>query len=153
MPLTPAQILEKLKKVAPHILVDIDWTVDSTHRWDFPGPDPADAGYVAYSVDVSAEAIVDGEQVDGHDYLGGVYEKPYEEFDPDVHGYFLDMVDSAIDDLGEQTKDPVIAAEIASAQAVIKRAYAIRHAEEAEGQVRKQDWSPRGKRRPKRRRL
>lgn len=95
---TPEGIISGLAKIAPHVAIDVSWKEDPYFRWDGEGPDPAEEGYVAYDVDVTAKAIIDGREVTGQDSLGGVYEKPGNQ-DQDIHGYFTGMVDRALSEL------------------------------------------------------
>ena len=92
-----------IQRLAPDVAVDVEWEEDPYYRWDGDGPDPAEQGYVPYNVTVMAEALVEGplEGAVGKDYLGGVYELPYER-DPDIHGYFPDMVHEALDQLHQE---------------------------------------------------
>jgi len=95
---TPEGILSGLRKIAPHVVVQVGWEEDPSFTWDGDGPDPAEEGYVAHDVTVSAQAIVDGRTAEGNAYLGGVYEKPRTR-DPAIHGYFPQMADEAFSDL------------------------------------------------------
>lgn len=102
----PAKILAGLKKVAPNIAITTEWEEDPNFVWDGDGPDPAEDGYVAYDVDVFARAIVDGETIEGRGSLGGTYARPGEQ-DPDVSGYFAQMVEEALGELADQTSGAI----------------------------------------------
>jgi len=103
----PEDVLAELKKIIPGVAISTAWDEDPNFRWDGDGPDPAEEGFVAYDVTVTARAIVAGEIVEGNDYLGGSYSKPGEH-DPDVHGYFLQMLDQALWELSSATReDPI----------------------------------------------
>lgn len=95
---TPEGILEGLRKIAPSVAISVSWELDSYFSWYGDGPDPREEGYSLYNVTVTAKAIVDGEEEEGHAYLGGSYSKP-NEHDPNIHGYFPQMVDEALSDL------------------------------------------------------
>ena len=143
MPATAAQILAKLKKAAPNIAISTAWHEDPHFRWDGDGPDPAEEGYLAYDVDVYARAIADGKLVEGTGSIGGSYSKPGE-FDPEVNGYFLDLLRQALDDLWEQLPGAALDDQVHAAKEVIMHASQIRYEEERNPR-RKQDWSPRRK--------
>lgn len=106
---TPEGIIAGLARIAPHIAIDVSWDEDPYFRWDGEGPDPREEGYIPHDVTVTAMAIIDGRQMDGKAYLGGVYEKPGEQ-DQDVHGYFPQMVDEALSELYKEIsgKEPVM---------------------------------------------
>lgn len=91
-------LLEKLKKIAPSIVFEVDHTRDPDFHWDGDGPDPADEGFDAYDVDFSAKTIVKGELLEGVAHLGGTYEKP-DEIDPDVGGFLTQKLQEAAEDL------------------------------------------------------
>lgn len=95
---TPEGIKKGLREIAPHVLIEVSWSVLLHHSWDGDGPDPREEGYSPYNVTVSARAIVGGEEEEGHAYLGVSYSKP-NEHDPNIHGYFPQMVDEALSDL------------------------------------------------------
>lgn len=91
-------ILELLRKIAPNIVFSVLWTPDDDFEWNGDGPDPAENGLYAYDVDFSAKTIVDGNFVTGRSSLGGCYSKPGE-FDPDVHGYLVQNLLEASEEL------------------------------------------------------
>lgn len=94
----PEKIFHELKRIAPSIVFSVSRTEDEDSKWDGDGPDPAEEGFVAYNVEVTAMAIVKGEEIEGVTYLGGSYDKPGEQ-DPDIHGYLPQMLDDALDDM------------------------------------------------------
>ena len=93
--MSAVDILKKLSTIAPDVDIKTIWTEDPHYTWDGDGPDPADEGYIPCDVRVRAAVIVDGLLVEGDNLLGGCYEKPGRA-DPDVHGYFAQMVDEAL---------------------------------------------------------
>jgi hypothetical protein len=96
------QIYATLRKIAPNIRFSAEWNQDESFVWDGnPDDDPTEFGYVAHDVDVTARAIVYGDDVEGRQSLGGVYDKPYEK-DPDIHGYLPQMLEEAAADLERQ---------------------------------------------------
>lgn len=106
MKLKPATTLYRvqagIKKLAPDVNIRTVWTEDPHYRWDGDGPDPVEEGYVAHDVSVIAEIeLANGTVVVGDNHLGGSYEKPGVE-DPLVHGYYYDMLSSALRELYEQ---------------------------------------------------
>lgn len=139
MPATPTQILKKMTKIAPDIAITIDWVELQTFRWVGDGPDPAEDGYVAYDVDVWARAVSEGKLVEGRGSIGGYYDKP-DDHDLELHGYLLDLLRQALDDLFEKTESPDLDRQIDEAKNVIERAARIRY---EDTHTRKQDWSPR----------
>lgn len=106
---TPEGIISGLAKIAPHVAIDVNWEEDPHFVWDGDGPDPAEEGYIAYDVDVTAKTILDGREIYGRDSLGGVYEKPGHR-DQEIHGYFYQMVDGALSGLYREIsgKEPVV---------------------------------------------
>lgn len=90
--------LEELKTIAPSIVFRVSRSIDRDARWDGTGPDPEEEGYVAYSVDVSAQCIVRGELIEGNAYLGCSYYKP-DEPTGDAHGYLPQMLEEAATEL------------------------------------------------------
>lgn len=100
---TPEAIFAELRKIAPNIAFSVRHEEDPNYRWDGDGPDPAEEGYVAYGVDVTARAIIDGEIREGSASLGGTYNKP-DEIDPDISGYLPQMLEEALEELRRQPR-------------------------------------------------
>jgi hypothetical protein len=96
----PSKIFAKLRSIAPSILFQVKWEEDRYFRWDGDGPDPRERGYDPHDVDVSATAIVKGQEVQGEASLGGVYDKP-DKKDPDIHGYLPQMLEEAASKLSD----------------------------------------------------
>lgn len=94
----PGPIAADLRKIAPSISFSVELSEDHNYRWDGDGPDPAEDGYVPYDVDVTAKAIVDGDEIVGRASLGGHYQKPGEP-DPEIGGYLPQMLQEAADEL------------------------------------------------------
>lgn len=92
------QLLKGLAKVAPTVGITVNRTVDRHYEWDGDGPDPIEEGYLPYDIVVVATMIVDGKTLHGQDSLGGNYEKPGRH-DPEVSGYFHQMLVAALEDL------------------------------------------------------
>lgn len=103
---TAAKIVAHLKKVAPNIAIKTEWEEDPNFVWDGDGPDPVEDGYVAHTVDVLAQAVVDGEVITGRSSLGGTYAKPGKP-DADIGGYFAQMVQEAVGELADQTSGAI----------------------------------------------
>lgn len=116
---------EDLKRIAPSIAFSVTWEIDPYFRWDGDGPDPRGEGYEPHDVDVRARAIVGGEVVEGFASLGGVYEK-LGEFDPDIHGYLLEMLDEAVDDLSKEVSGRLLT-EAKAARRYLKKAMHARY--------------------------
>lgn len=102
--MTPAEIYAELRKIAPSIAFAASHSPDIDEVWDGDGPDPADEGMIAVVVDVSATAIVGGEEVEGHGYLSSHYIE-YGEDLGDVSGYLPQMLEEAVEELAEQLPD------------------------------------------------
>lgn len=98
MKTSPKGILAHLRGIAPDIAISIAWEEDPNYVWDGDGPDPQEEGYVPHDVFVYARAIIQGALVEGENNLGGVYARPGEK-DPDISGYFPQMVQEALDEL------------------------------------------------------
>lgn len=90
--------IQSLKISRPGIYVSILWSIDTDYVWDGePSQEPGSPPYVA---EVRAVQIVDGKMYSGSDYLGGCY--PEEDgFDPEISGYFPQMLDDALAYLDE----------------------------------------------------
>ncbi len=114
----PRVIKNTLKKIAPSIAFVVKWIPDNNFVWDGDGPDPADEGYMAYDVDVSAMAVINGERLWGVNSLGGVYTKPDEQ-DPDIGGYLIQMLDEALADLQLKKLSATLRAETRAARKLL----------------------------------
>lgn len=102
------EIIKKaLKEIAPQISVGVRRDEDTNFIWDGDGPDPSEFGFIPYNIDVYAMSIVNGEEVEGHGYLGGSYDKPGE-FDPDIGGYFPQKLEEAFEELSEQLSGEIL---------------------------------------------
>lgn len=114
---TPEAIFAELRRIAPNIAFSVNWEGDPYHSWDGDGPDPREEGYEPHNVDVIAHAIVNGEDIEGRNNLGGVYDKP-DERDPDIHGYLPQMLEEAAKELLTQLRDVVGLEESVDRQAI-----------------------------------
>src|ERR1700678_3158363 len=94
-PMTPKQVLSHIAEIAPMIGITVNRTEDPYFEWDGEGPDPRDEGYHCYTVDVMATTIIGGKAIHGANSIAGVYEMP-NKHDPDINGYFLDMLIAAL---------------------------------------------------------
>lgn len=134
-------IFRELKRIAPDIAFAINWEEDHHFRWDGDGPDPRYEGFVPYDVDVTAKAIIHGEEYEGKDSLGGTYDLP-DEKDLDVHGYLPGMLHSALKELLEDLPDTMSQAN--EAMKYLERVMEYRHAHQIRRKrKKKQDWNPR----------
>ncbi len=96
---TPKGILSALRRIAPNVSIEINWSEDADFIWDGDGPDPAEEGYFPHTVEVVVTVEVDdGEVFSGADFLGGTYARPGVE-DPNVSGYFPQMLEMALKEL------------------------------------------------------
>ena len=115
----------KLKQVAPNIKITTIWSPDP-----FSGPiseecdgfDPSEDGdWCAWQSEVRATAIESGEEITGSDHLGGTFERVEDdpEFsNPDISGYYPQMVDRALEELGTLAADPDTLAQIEAGRKV-----------------------------------
>ena len=94
----PSEIADRLAILAPCIAFSVSREIDPHYRWDGDGEDPCDAGFDAYDVTVTATAILDGRIAEGDNRLGGSYFLP-DEPTGDIHGYLLQMLQEATQDL------------------------------------------------------
>ena len=85
-------------KSLPNVAITVHREIDPFFQWDGDGPDPADDGFDAYDVIVTATTIVAGEFVKGKAYCGGTYYRMDEPIG-DVHGYLPQMMQEALEDL------------------------------------------------------
>ena len=99
-PLTaiPSEIAARLATFAPSISFSVSREIDENYRWDGDGEDPAENGFDAYTITVTARAIIDGQIVEGENSLGGSY---FQDDEPtgEIHGYLLQMLAEAAKDL------------------------------------------------------
>jgi len=133
-------IFRELKRIAPNISFAVDWEADPGFKWDGDGPDPRDEGYVPYDVKVSATTIIHGEEYDGKEYLGGVYDKP-DEKDLDVHGYLPQMLLEAVDEMMGDLPDTM--AQALEAKNYLEKVLRHRYIQQNRPKKKKQDWNPR----------
>ncbi len=104
---TPKGILSGIRRVAPDVEISINWQEDPHFEWDGDGPDPRASGYIPHDVTVRAEIRTDDDiLIFGEEYIGGVYEKEYEQSD-DIHGYFPGMVNDALAELYKKAAGPM----------------------------------------------
>lgn len=97
--MTAEQILERLRTIAPHIAFDVSYEQDPSFVWDGDGPDPADDGFYAVDVTVSAKTILKGVAFEGNAYMGGHYLEYGEKPDGDIGGYLPQMLEEAAEEL------------------------------------------------------
>lgn len=90
--------IEALKTARPDISITVHRRQDPSFEWDGNGPDPADDGFIAYDVWVTAMTIRNGVRIEGNAYLGGSYYRPDEPIG-EINGYLPQMVDEAVADL------------------------------------------------------
>jgi hypothetical protein len=145
MDTTPEAIFRELKRIAPDIAFSVSWAEDPDYKWDGDGPDPRDHGYLFYDVDVSAKAIIHGEEYEGHEYLGGV-DGTHDEQDLDVHGYLPQMLHGAVGDLLKDLPDSMSQAQ--AAMRYMEEILQVRYHQQ-ERPRKKQAWSPRAPGKPK----
>lgn len=91
-------LIDAIRTFIQHVHIAVTWEHDPYYSWDGDGPDPRDEGYYPNNVTVAAQAIVNGELVEGKSHLGGTYERPGER-DSDIGGYFPQMLQEALEEL------------------------------------------------------
>ncbi len=93
---TPKGILSALRRIAPNVSIETNWSEDADFIWDGDGPDPAEKGYFPHTVEVVVTVETEGGKTfSGNDFLGGTYARPGVE-DPNVSGYFPQMLEMAL---------------------------------------------------------
>ena len=94
----PSEIAARLAVLAPSISFSVSREIDENYRWDGDGEDPTENGFDAYTITVTARAIVDGQIVEGDSSLGGSY---FQDDEPtgEIHGYLLQMLAEAVCEL------------------------------------------------------
>jgi len=102
----PRDIWVNLKIIAPNIAFGMSREEDPDFVWDGDGPDPREEGATAYDVYIRAEAVVDGEHIEGHASLGGHLLMPGES-DDDISGYLPQMLEEAAEELETQATGAV----------------------------------------------
>ena len=94
----------KLRELAPSVVFDVAWSHDEDARW------PKDCGergdYIPYNTEVTARAIVGGEEVEGRACMGGTWEIPGK-MDPEIGGYLPQMLEEAASELITQKGIPL----------------------------------------------
>ena len=114
----PATTLATLATLVPSVAFRTDWEPDNDCRFDehgmtapggcFHGEDPDD--WQCWQSDTSARAIVGGQVLTGHAYLGGTWERYGDdpaEVNPDVSGYLPQLLDEAAEALLLSMRDRV----------------------------------------------
>lgn len=89
-------ILPRLVIVAGNYHLETIWTPDPYFKWDGDGPAPKRKK--AHDVQVRVSVISGGEMHSASAYLGGCYCPPGKP-DPDIHGYWLQMVEECLTEL------------------------------------------------------
>ena len=102
------EIVAQLARAAPAVHIVTTWEENPTFTWDGDGPDPSTYGFYPHDVTVTAMKIERGELLQAASYLGGSYSEVGEPHCPDVHGYFPQMVEEALTELGEDAAATLI---------------------------------------------
>lgn len=122
-----SRVFETLRELAPNVAILVEWRHDPNYQWDGDGSDPVDDGYEPYTVTVWSNAIVDGRNAQGESHLTGFYAIPGE-FDQNIGGYMMQLVDKSLDDLYQQAsnnktvREQVVAAKKYISEKMSKRA-------------------------------
>jgi hypothetical protein len=116
------QIDQTLRQILPNVAITTVWQPDydaSSHDLDVDNPNSRWCGWLAWSATVRATAIIDGSLITGDAYLGSVFELAAEnpaDCNPDISGYYLDMVLDALLELRSlAVGQPVLREQIANA--------------------------------------
>ena len=96
-------IISELASHAPNVHLSTTWEEDPTFTWDGDGSDPATNGFYAYDVTVTARKIKEGQMLEAESHLGGSYSQYHGPHCSDIHGYFPQMAEEALEELGEAT--------------------------------------------------
>ena len=94
-------IISELATHAPNVHLSTTWEEDSTFTWDGDGSDPTTNGFYAHDVTVTARKIEEGQMLEAASHLGGSYSQFGGPHCPDIHGYFPQMAEGALEELGE----------------------------------------------------
>lgn len=134
---TPAQLIAAINAVAPSIALETIWSYDETAgnlHDDCPAmKDENPDDWRAWQSEVRASAIVGNKVQRGSAYLGATWERAGAdpaESNPDISGYFPQMLLEAIEELGS-TVSPALADECFVAVEVLKKELAQRWEEQA----------------------
>jgi hypothetical protein len=101
--LSHTDIITELAAVAPLVHISTTWEEDPYFIWDGDAPDPCADGYFAHDVTVTAMRIDQGTMREAESHLGGSYSHYSGSHCPDIHGYFPQMAEEALEELGEST--------------------------------------------------
>ena len=101
--LSPTDLITELSTVAPLVHISTTWEEDPYCTWDGDGDDPSADGYLAHDVTVTAMRIDRGAMRESESHLGGSYSQYHGPHCPDIHGYFPQMAEEALEELGEST--------------------------------------------------
>jgi len=120
------ELQKALAKIAPSISIQTFWERDR-----FSGPiskecdgftADEDEDWQAWQSEIRATAISEGEEITGHAYLGGTFERVGDnptESNPEISGYEGDMTTEALRELAGAVNSEPLRAEIASALAYL----------------------------------
>lgn len=121
------QLIALVASVAPFVCVCTIWTHD-----ECSGPiskecdgftSDEDDDWTAWNSEVRASLIQDGEMISVSDFLGGTFEKAGDDpaqSNPDISGYFSDMLFSALTGLRALAKDAAQVEAIEQAIALVR---------------------------------
>jgi hypothetical protein len=101
--LSHTDIINELAAVAPLVHISTTWEEDPTFIWDGDALDPGADGNLAHDVTVTAMRIERGAMREAESHLGGSYSQYRGPHCADIHGYFPQMAEEALDELGEAT--------------------------------------------------
>ena len=111
-----------LSKIAPYVSIRTIWEIDldcGPISSECEGFEPSeDYNWTPWQSNVQAVAIIEGDEIKGNAYLGGTWEKAGdvpEKSNPEISGYERQMTVEALQELGEQITEPIIASQIIDA--------------------------------------
>lgn len=116
--MTAAQILDRLRETAPDVAFSVATQPDHDFRWDGDGPDPAEDGFTACDVDVTAAVVSGGRLISEVSSMGGHYTRA-DRPDDDLGGYLPQMLRDAADGLLRQIGDHTARPGLAAASALL----------------------------------
>lgn len=120
---------QALAKIAPYVSIHTHWEHDHDS-----GPiskecdgfsEDEDDGWQAWQSEITATAVIDGEDKTGRAYLGGTFEKVDdlpEESNPEISGYENQMTQEALQELrGQVESDDLLTGQIDAALAYLEK--------------------------------
>jgi hypothetical protein len=120
-------LVSTLAELAPQVAIETTRERDHDTRWDGDGPSPSRRGLKAYNTTVAVRAISGGKLIEAEAHLGGSWLRHGRQ-DPDVSGYFPQMLEEALHELRDQLpeNDPM-RAQVTAAAAHVREQMQLRY--------------------------